>query len=423
MAWLRAWLVAAVCVLTLSQAHAITIEASKTDGGNSFLVLHGAFEQGDDEKALIRKAIEADAGVVIFDSPGGNVYAAMRFGRAIRSMGMGTLQTRSLECASACAMAFLGGAKRMAESGSIGVHRSSFAPEMNLSSSAAVAAIQAGTADLITYLVEMGVDPRLMQLALSVDSTDMRYLTSAEMTDYRVTSDGTATSTPNPVTSSFTSPSAPGYGSGASVAAFEEEEEGPEQLASLPSAPAPQPLDPNRPNRLALYRGLDFLGRDIASQSVADAPACAAACMGTNLCKAFTFNTATRQGRGPNCFLKNSQGDLDGNAVAISGLLLGRMEPDAVSMSFGIIDPARNLYEDADATGGDLSRKPLAGAETAFDCRMACVNNGSCAGFSFVETKKQCWLKAEVGTLRKRLGVVSGMKTGMSYTPTHVPLD
>ncbi|MNK97959.1 hypothetical protein D3C87_1183100 [compost metagenome] len=39
----------------------------------------------------------------------------------------------------------------------------------------------------MTYLVEMDVDPKLLQLSLSVPSNDMRYLTASEMQSYKVT--------------------------------------------------------------------------------------------------------------------------------------------------------------------------------------------------------------------------------------------
>ncbi|MBB3937854.1 PAN domain-containing protein [Aureimonas phyllosphaerae] len=387
----------------------------------SYLVVHGEFRRDDNERALVTKAIETDAKVVIFDSPGGNAYAAMRFGRAIRAAGLNTLQARPLECASACSMAFMGGVMRVAESGSIGVHRAAFGQDAEMDSSTAVAAIQAGTADLIAYLVEMGVDPRLMQLALSVDSTDMRYLTTAEMSELRVTSNGDASGNALPSSNGLASLPGSNFGSDQPGGSENEVAAG-EQLAALPHTPPLSTPQINKPNRLALYRGLDFVGRDIQSLSLADAPACASACLGTDQCRAFTFNTATSPARGPNCFLKSSQGELDGNFVAISGMLLGRMEPDAVAMSFGVIDPARNLYQDADATGGDLSRTPLPSIHTPFECRLACVQNGACAGFSFVAAKKQCWLKGEIGQLRKRPGIVTGLKTAMSFEPTHVPI-
>jgi hypothetical protein len=51
------------------------------------------------------------------------------------------------------------------------------------------------------------------------------------------------------------------------------------------------------------------------------------------------------------------------------------------------------------------------------------VQNGACAGFSFVAAKKQCWLKGEIVQLRKRSGIVTGLKTAMSFEPTHVPIE
>ncbi|MCH5141984.1 hypothetical protein JMU72_14360, partial [Mammaliicoccus sciuri] len=51
----------------------------------------------------------------------------------------------------------------------------------------AVTAVQMITAHIMTYLGEMGVDARLLQLSLSVPSDDMRYLAASEMKDYKVT--------------------------------------------------------------------------------------------------------------------------------------------------------------------------------------------------------------------------------------------
>ncbi|RVN32132.1 hypothetical protein CN113_36720 [Sinorhizobium meliloti] len=38
----------------------------------------------------------------------------------------------------------------------------------------------------MTYLIEMGVDPKLLQLSLSIPSSDIRYLTAGEMTQFGV---------------------------------------------------------------------------------------------------------------------------------------------------------------------------------------------------------------------------------------------
>jgi hypothetical protein len=105
----------------------------------------------------------------------------------IRRYGLGTIQVRSGECASACALAFLGGTRRAAMAGAIGVHRSSFKNTSGISTDEAVSSIQALTADIMMYTSEMGADPAILQLALQYDSDDMRYLSRSEMERYRVT--------------------------------------------------------------------------------------------------------------------------------------------------------------------------------------------------------------------------------------------
>lgn len=159
------------------------------DNGSKVILVKGEF-RFDDQVADLEKAVRAfDAKVVTFDSGGGNVDAALRLGRAIRSMGLSTVQLRSLECSSACALAFLGGVTRSAEPGSIGVHRTSFAGDTVIDGHEAAAAVQALTAEIMTYIIEMGVDPRLLQLSLSTGSDDMRYLTGREMQEYAMVND------------------------------------------------------------------------------------------------------------------------------------------------------------------------------------------------------------------------------------------
>ncbi|PBB94119.1 hypothetical protein CK215_01285 [Mesorhizobium sp. WSM3864] len=99
----------------------------------------------------------------------------------IRAAGLDTLQLRQLQCASACSLAFLGGVHRVAEPGSIGVHRPSLKPADGMSNEDAEARFQFGTAAIISYVVEMGADPKLMELASSYDKHDIRYLSASEL--------------------------------------------------------------------------------------------------------------------------------------------------------------------------------------------------------------------------------------------------
>lgn len=183
---------------------AILIERIAVDSGPPVLLLKGEFEFSDDPALLEREAKAAHAGIVTFESNGGNVVAAMAFGRTIRALGVNTIQLRSHQCASACTLAFLGGVIRSAEPGAIGVHRASFSQDI-IDGHVAVAAVQAMTAQIMTYMIEMGVDPRLLQLSLSVASDDMRYLTASEMAEYKVTTSNAPASTPQPAASSVPS--------------------------------------------------------------------------------------------------------------------------------------------------------------------------------------------------------------------------
>ncbi|PDT79782.1 hypothetical protein [Sinorhizobium sp. BJ1] len=76
------------------------------------------------------------------------------------------------------------------------------------------------TAEIMTYLIDMDVDPKLLQLSLSVPSDDMRYLTASEMRSYRVIS-GDISNLPNQIATSKAAPTeipAAGEGTGAKSA-------------------------------------------------------------------------------------------------------------------------------------------------------------------------------------------------------------
>ncbi|NSZ00935.1 hypothetical protein G6M70_12800 [Agrobacterium tumefaciens] len=180
--------VTTVSLAWVGAAHAeITLERVPIDDSSPVLLVKGEFTTADNPDQLAQEVAASGAKLITFNSNGGNVVTAMAYGRMIRSLGLSTLQLRSAECASACALAFVGGVNRQAEPGAIGVHQSSFSLETTIEGHTAVAAIQALTAQIMTYLVEMDVDPKLLQLSLSVPSDDMRYLTASEMQSYKVT--------------------------------------------------------------------------------------------------------------------------------------------------------------------------------------------------------------------------------------------
>lgn len=165
---------------------AISYQRLEGAPGERGLVIKGVFEFSDDPTRLVDEYKQFQADYISFDSPGGNVVAAISFGRAIRALNARTLQIRAMECASACAFAFVGGVERFAEPGSIGVHRVSLSDDDPMDNKLAVSSVQSLTGDIIGYLTDMGVSPNLLQLSLSIDSTDIRYLTAAEMRNWNI---------------------------------------------------------------------------------------------------------------------------------------------------------------------------------------------------------------------------------------------
>ncbi len=178
----------AIFLLCISNAKAMTYEFFEGQKGERILVIAGKFDS-QDTLLKFQSALNLHHPTIIsFDSPGGSVVTAMKYGREIRLRGLKTAQIRRLECASACALAFVGGAIRAAEPGSIGVHQTSFSSDADFSSEVAVATVQLLTAQIIAYLSEMGVSADLLKIALATEPQDMRYLTGAEMDEFAVTS-------------------------------------------------------------------------------------------------------------------------------------------------------------------------------------------------------------------------------------------
>ncbi|WP_184497918.1 MULTISPECIES: hypothetical protein [Rhizobium] len=172
-------------VVLAGEGHA-AISYQRLDGapGERGLAIKGAFEISDDPKMLVDEYTQFQPAYITFDSPGGNVIVAIEFGRIIRALNARTIQIRAMECASACA--FAGGVHRFAEPGSIGVHRVSLSDDAGMDNKTAVSSVQSLTGEIIGYLTDMGVSPNLLQLSLSIDSDDIRYLTSPEMRDWNI---------------------------------------------------------------------------------------------------------------------------------------------------------------------------------------------------------------------------------------------
>lgn len=101
----------------------IKIETTAHDGNEpAFITIEGELALGD-EKRFADAAVQATSAVVLLSSPGGNVLAGIEIGKAIRLKGFATAVPEGFLCASACALAWLGGSPRMMGDGSmVGFH-------------------------------------------------------------------------------------------------------------------------------------------------------------------------------------------------------------------------------------------------------------------------------------------------------------
>jgi hypothetical protein len=108
------------CVLVASKGLAMGFRLS-----DHTIYATGAIEQGDSAKLerLVRDndlTSNIDKYVVRLNSPGGSVLEGMRLGTVIRDAQLETFIGRGETCASACALAFLGGTRRFATGTGVG---------------------------------------------------------------------------------------------------------------------------------------------------------------------------------------------------------------------------------------------------------------------------------------------------------------
>src|SRR5260370_27894384 len=104
-------------------AHGATVTVeSRGEGQPSLVVVDGKLESGDGDQFRCTTGFLSNA-IVSFRSAGGSVRAAIQIGEIIRSKGFSTSVSRDARCASACALAWLGGTKRlMSAESKIGFH-------------------------------------------------------------------------------------------------------------------------------------------------------------------------------------------------------------------------------------------------------------------------------------------------------------
>ena len=140
----------------------------------SAIIIEGEILAGDAER--FEKTIKnVDAGLVLLKSPGGLLLEGLKIGRVIKSAGYNTGVPPFTACASACALAWLGGETRyMAPTALVGFH-AAYVVENGVASESSV-----GNALVGAYLNELGLGLNAIIFASSAAPNEMNWLNAAK---------------------------------------------------------------------------------------------------------------------------------------------------------------------------------------------------------------------------------------------------
>lgn len=320
-----------------------------SDGGPSLITIKGELDLADAVEFL-RETAELKDAVVILQSPGGNAVAGIQIGRSIRQKGFLTVVPAATNCASACALAWLGGTPRfMAEDSQIGFHAAYFVkggrPRKNKAATELMAAYLKGISLPRTAIAHITGAPPEKLYWLTISAARGLGIEAGIYTSEGITS----------------------------------------TLDRAPSSPA-----------IKRIGSVDILGADFPGMPMRNVSAdeCEARCKDNDDCAAYTFNQ-----RRSACFLKSRAELTVGYPAAISGYrATGEHLIRHIDMT---------ILEATDFPGNDIGRRKQA---TFKACLLACSKTASCRAFTYVARSRECWLKNAIGSAEPQSGVVSGAK-------------
>ncbi|MDO9525969.1 MAG: hypothetical protein Q7J57_10625, partial [Gemmobacter sp.] len=144
-----------------------------SDGNGTILRVSGPFNKGDDQ-ALVRALLTTPDAIVVFDSPGGNLMAGLGMGRALRLQSATTVVDTNGTCASACALAWLGGVRRLMDaSARVGFHAAYFVDTSGNS-------VETGSGNALVgaYLNQLGLSDKAVYYITQAAPAEMQWLSA-----------------------------------------------------------------------------------------------------------------------------------------------------------------------------------------------------------------------------------------------------
>ncbi len=188
--------------LASSPAPAADIQKSVTQEGLVIISLTGDIELQDDQK-FIQLADGVANGVVTLHSDGGSLIPAIAIGRAIRAQGLITAVADHSVCASACAIIWLGGTKRIASSSAqIGFH-AAYRQRFGITSESG-----SGNAIVGSYYASLGLSDEAIYYLTSSAPSDMFWIDADKARSLGID----ITIVPSETTAEVTPPATYGFG-------------------------------------------------------------------------------------------------------------------------------------------------------------------------------------------------------------------
>jgi len=177
-----------VCVIVLSflaltRANAAEIAVKPLDNASVLVAIEGELDLGDIE--VFRNKTEAlpiGRATVEFSGKGGSLLAGIRIGTLIRAKKFITVVPDGAQCASACALAWLGGTRRLiGEHATVGFHTAYIVKTGGLIESGP------GNAILGAYLNQLGLSEKAILYITHAAPTSMQWMSIEDAAEFGIT--------------------------------------------------------------------------------------------------------------------------------------------------------------------------------------------------------------------------------------------
>jgi len=178
----RSVCVIVLCSLALTGADAAQIAVKPLDNGSTLVAIEGELDLADIDAFRVKtEALPLGRAMVQFSSKGGSLLAGIRVGALIRAKKFNTVVPDGAQCASACALAWLGGTRRfVGEYASVGFHTAYILKTGGMTESGP------GNAILGAYLNQLGLSEKAILYITHAAPTSMQWMSMEEAAEFGI---------------------------------------------------------------------------------------------------------------------------------------------------------------------------------------------------------------------------------------------